>query len=369
MRKFGQIFTQNFFPLPCLTGIIFGSWCYSIMLLQFTGNGIFCKQAGLYIDPWKPAGKAIITHAHSDHARRGCESYLAHHDSAGILRHRLGDIRLETLPYNKTVTVNGVKISLFPAGHIMGSVQVRLEYKGEVWVVSGDYKVSSDGYTVPFEPIKCQHFITESTFGMPVYNFPHYTQVNDQLNQWLDNNIQQGFNSVIIGYALGKAQRILNALTTERPILLHSTIYNTNAALGYDNSQFIKFTPEFKKEDIYPGVVLATGTALGSPWMRRFEPYKLALCSGWMQLRGTRRRSNADKGFVMSDHADWQGLNNAVLATGAQNVYVTHGYKSTFARWLREHHQLNAIEVETLFEGEGLQGENISSDSSEENSP
>jgi putative mRNA 3-end processing factor len=327
------------------------------MLLQFTPSGIYCRQAGVFIDPWKPVDRALITHAHSDHARMGSKYYLSHKDSASILRYRLGDISLQTMDYNEVIDLNGVKVSLHPAGHITGSAQVRLEYKGEIWVVSGDYKVKRDGLTVPFEPVRCQHFITESTFGMPVYKFPEADTVHGQINNWVNDNVSQGYNSVLIGYALGKAQRILDALTTTRPILLHSTIHNTNEAVGFDNSRFIKFTSEFKKEDIFPGVVVATGTALGSAWMRRFEPYRLALCSGWMQLRGARRRSNADKGFVMSDHADWDGLNNAVLATGAENVYVTHGYKSTYARWLREAYKLNAVEVETQFEGEGLQGE------------
>ena len=327
------------------------------MLVQFTPKGIYCGQAGIYIDPWKPVERAVITHAHSDHARAGSKHYLAHDDSAGVLRYRLGEIDLETLPYYKSIDINGVKLSLHPAGHIKGSAQVRLEYQGEIWVISGDYKVKDDGQNVPFEPVRCQHFITESTFGMPVYKFPEASQVKAQMNDWVNTNVSQGYNSVLIGYALGKAQRILSALNTERPILLHSTIFNTNQAVGFDNSRFIKFTPDFKKEDIFPGVVVATGMALGSAWMRRFEPYRLALCSGWMQLRGARRRSNADKGFVMSDHADWTGLNEAVLATGAENVYVTHGYKSIFARWLRERHKLNAVEVETLFEGEGLQEE------------
>ncbi len=134
------------------------------MLIQFTGNGIYCAQADVYVDPWTPVNRAIITHAHSDHARRGSRSYLAHHDSANILRYRLGEISLQTIGYNETINMNGVEISLHPAGHITGSAQVRLSYKNEVWVVSGDYKVKPDGYTIPFEPVKCQHFVTESTF-------------------------------------------------------------------------------------------------------------------------------------------------------------------------------------------------------------
>jgi putative mRNA 3-end processing factor len=327
------------------------------VLIQFTNKGIYCRQADVYIDPWAPVKKAIITHAHSDHARFGSNHYLAQKDSESILRYRLGNISLETLDYDQSIDMNGVKISLHPAGHVIGSAQVRLEYKNEVWVVSGDYKIKPDHYTMPFEPVRCTHFVTESTFGLPIYNFPAATLVNEQLNSWVTTNAELGFNSVIIGYALGKAQRILKALQTDLPVLLHTTIYNTNKALGFDNSRYIKFTPEFKKEHLNPGIVLATGTALGTPWLKRFEPYKLAICSGWMQLRGARRRRNADMGFVMSDHADWEGLNYAVSETGAENVYVTHGYKTTFAKWLREEKKLNAVEVETLFEGEGIETE------------
>lgn len=327
------------------------------MLIQFTNSGIYCRQADVYIDPWKPVNKAIITHAHSDHARTGNKYYLAHKNSESILRYRLGNIVLQTLNYYETININGVTISLHPAGHVIGSAQVRLEYKGEIWVVSGDYKVENDGYTIPFEPVKCQHFITESTFGLPIYNFAQAEVVNLQLNNWVEENAARGLNSVIIGYALGKAQRILTGLKNDQPILLHSTIYNTNEALGFDNSRYIKFTPEFKKETLNPGIVVATGSVVGSPWLRRFDPYKLAFCSGWMQLRGARRRRNADKGFVMSDHADWNGLNEAVLATGAENIYVTHGYKSVYSKWLRENYKLNAVEVETLFEGEGIEND------------
>jgi putative mRNA 3-end processing factor len=325
------------------------------MLIQFTNKGIFCPQAQVYIDPWQPVDHAIITHAHSDHARTGNKHYLSHTASENILRYRLGEISLQTINYNQPVHINGVRISLHPAGHVIGSAQVRLEYKGEIWVISGDYKTINDGLTAPFEPVRCQHFVTESTFGLPVYNFPQAAELNRQLNQWVNENAGAGLNSVIIGYALGKAQRILSALETTQPILLHSSIYNTNEALGFDNSRYIKFTQDFKKEQLNPGIVVAPNSAAGSPWLKRFEPYKLAFCSGWMQLRGARRRRNADKGFVMSDHADWKGLNEAVLATGASNVYVTHGYKSVYSKWLSEKYGLNALEVETLFEGENAE--------------
>lgn len=325
------------------------------MLIQFTGNGIYCPQANIYIDPWKPVENAVITHAHADHARWGNKHYLTHNDSVSVLKYRLGEITLQSLAYNEPVIINGVSVSLHPAGHVQGSSQVRLEYKGEVWVVSGDYKVKQDGLNVPFEPVKCHHFITESTFGLPVYNFPESHILNAQINEWITQNAKDGFNSVIVGYALGKAQRILHAIQTELPVLLHTSIYNTNEALGFDNSRYLKFNPDFKKEVLNPGVIVAPVSAMGSAWLKRFEPYKLAVCSGWMQLRGARRRRNADKGFVMSDHADWQGLNEAVLATGAETIYVTHGYKLSYAKWLRENYGLNAHTIETMFEGEGIE--------------
>lgn len=335
------------------------------MLVQFTSEGLYCPQARIYIDPWRPVEKAVITHAHSDHARPGSKHYLSHHDSAGILRYRLGDISLQTIAYNETILINGVRLSLHPAGHIIGSAQVRLEYQGEVWVISGDYKVKPDGYSQPFEPVRCHHFVTESTFGLPIYRFPEATEVNKKMNDWIRTNAAEGYNSVLIGYALGKAQRILRGLNTDLPVLLHTTIYNTNEALGFDNSPYLKFTPDYTRDLLNPGVVVATSTAIGSPWLRRFEPYRIAFCSGWMQLRGARRRRNADMGFIMSDHADWTGLNEAVLATGASNIYVTHGYQNIFARWLRENHGLNAVEVETQFEGESIANESNETNSGE----
>ncbi len=327
------------------------------MLLQFDKDGIYCAQAGVYIDPWKPVDKAIITHAHSDHARWGSHSYLAHHDSGNILRYRLGaDIQLQTIGYQEPLTINGVRISLHPAGHIIGSSQVRLEYQGEVWVVSGDYKVMPDGLTTPFEPVPCHHFVTESTFGLPIYHFPEAPDLNASLVDWCLRCLGSGKSCILIGYSLGKAQRILHALEgIGFPVILHGAIYNTNDALGWNNEPYVRYSAGIGKSIRGPVIVVAPPSAVGSPWLRQFEPYELGVCSGWMQLRGARRRRNADVGFVMSDHADWRGLNEAVLATGAENIYVTHGYKSIFAKWLSGQYGLNAQTVDTLYEGEALE--------------
>lgn len=312
-------------------------------------------QAGIYIDPWQPVDKAVITHAHSDHARPGSHAYLCHHDTVPLLRLRLGaDIQVEGLAYHEPLLINGVRISLHPAGHITGSAQVRLEYKGEVWVVSGDYKLQDDGVSVPFEPVPCHHFITESTFGLPVYKFPDPASVHADINSWWSVNAASQVNSVIIGYALGKAQRIIRHLDPDiGAVWVHGAVDNVNQVLEANglllpsSERVLAITA---KKDIRGAMIVAPPSAIGSSWMNRFAPYSLGVCSGWMQLRGARRRRSADRGFILSDHCDWQQLNEAVKATGAEKVYVTHGYKAVFARWLQQECGLQAYEVDTLYE-------------------
>ncbi len=319
------------------------------MLLEFTERGIFCPQADVYIDPWKPVAHAVITHGHSDHARWGMGRYLCHRDTEPILRLRLGpDIVCQPVDYKETVIVNGVSISLHPAGHIIGSAQVRLEYKGEVWVVSGDYKLATDGLSQPYEPVRCHHFVTESTFGLPIYRFPEPLQVFADMNAWWAANAAEGYNTVLLGYALGKSQAILQHLDPAiGPVFLHGAVANVNAALATIGKDFRgeRITAETDRNAVKGAAIVAPPSALGSPWLRKMVPYRIAMCSGWMQLRGARRRKGVDRGFVLSDHCDWDQLNRAVAATGADQVYVTHGYEGPFARWLREQHGIQATEV------------------------
>lgn len=325
-------------------------------MIEFRPEGIYCPQADVYIDPWLPVARALITHAHSDHARMGHGKYLCHTLSEEVLRLRLGqEIRVQTLAYGESLHINGVRISFHPAGHIIGSAQIRLEYKGEVWVVSGDYKVFSDGVSTPFEPVKCHSFITESTFGLPVYDFVPFTEIYEDMNRWWASNTSDGFNSVLIGYSLGKAQNILRHLDPSvGEIYLHGAVANINDALSRSGLSFPgKRVPDQRVlKDTTGAVIVAPMSALGSPWLRRFRPYRIAVCSGWMALRGARRRYGVDKGFVLSDHCDFKQLNQAILATGAENIYVTHGYQPQYSQWLREAYQLRAVEVKTLFEAQ-----------------
>ena len=328
-------------------------------LLELTGSGLYCPKADIFIDPWKPVGKALITHAHSDHARWGMKKYLAHHQSEAVLKLRLGqDISLQTIEYNESLEINGVKISLHPAGHVPGSAQIRLEHEGKIVVVSGDYKVEDDGLSQPYDPIKCHEFVSECTFGQPIYKWSDQSEIFKKINNWWRMNASQGKNSVIFSYSLGKAQRIINNLDLSiGNVFVHGAIYNTNQALisnGVKVVEVPKVTQDHSKSNFKASLIIAPPSAMGTPWMKKFSPYRTAICSGWMNVRGARRRRAADAGFVLSDHADWDGLISAIKATGAEKVYLTHGYTAVFGRYLEEVEKINAVELKTLFEGESV---------------
>lgn len=321
-------------------------------LLEFTDKGIYCPAGKFYIDPWQPVDDAVITHCHSDHAYPGHKRYLAHIHSKEVLLYRLGEISLQTVQYGEKVLKNGVLVSLHPAGHVIGSAQVRVEHLGQVWVVSGDYKVENDGISAPFEPVPCHHFISECTFGMPVYQWKPQRAVFADINNWWRGNLQQGVSTVLVGYSLGKAQRILQNLDLSHgKVYTHGVIENTNEALrrnGIVLNPTHRITPGSSKEEVRKGIILAPPSAVGTPWMRRFQPYSFGYCSGWMAIRGAKRRRAADRGFVLSDHADWDGLISAIDATGCECVYLTHGYTASFTRYLNEI-GYNAKEVHTLY--------------------
>jgi putative mRNA 3-end processing factor len=310
-------------------------------LIRFTDKGLYCEAGDFYIDPWQQVERAVITHAHSDHARPGNNFYLSHYLSAPVLKIRLGsDINLQTVEWNEPVIMNGVKISLHPAGHIIGSSQIRVEYKGEVWVASGDYKTEDDGISGAFEPVKCHSFITESTFGLPIYQWKPQQVIYTNIQNWIRLNQATGKTSVLIAYSLGKAQRLLRPIAeVSDKIFAHGAIWNVHQTLleaGHVLPLIERITPDTPKNDLRGSVVIAPPSADGTTWMKKLAPYAAGVCSGWMQVRGNYRRRNADAGFALSDHADWNGLLSAIKATEAQMVYVTHGFQSAFSRYLNE---------------------------------
>jgi putative mRNA 3-end processing factor len=308
-------------------------------------QGLYCPPGDFYIDPWRPVPRAVITHAHADHARRGHGSYLATAVSAGVLRARLGDIRLQGLAYGETVVVNGVTISLHPAGHVLGSAQVRVEHAGRVWVASGDYFVS--GHTndhnstcAPFEPVRCDCYITESTFGLPIYRWRPQAEVMADINAWWQANADAGRASLLLGYSFGKAQRLLAGVDAGiGPIHVHGAVEPLNEAYraaGVALPTTLKLDARNKAQDLRRALVVAPPSVLGSAWTRQLGDCSDAFASGWMALRGARRRQGVDRGFVLSDHADWPGLQRAIVATGASRVIVTHGYEAVMVRWLSD---------------------------------
>jgi putative mRNA 3-end processing factor len=325
-------------------------------VLTFTENGIYCAAGDFYIDPWRPVARALITHGHADHARDGMGSYLATHAALPVMRHRLGEIDIEGIAYGETRQIGGATVSYHPAGHVPGSAQIRVEVGGELWVASGDYKVIDDGMSEPFEPVKCHHFITESTFGLPVFRWAPQADVAADLNAWWARCAAEGKTAFLGAYSLGKAQRLLSMLDPEvGPMLTHTAVENTNAVLrgqGITLPDTTLVTPELTPKDHPGALVLAPPSALGSQWARRFGTQESAFASGWMALRGVRRRRAGDRGFVISDHADWDGLLWAIEETGAENIYVTHGYTDIFTRYLNDQ-GWNAQVVPTQFDSDG----------------
>ena len=325
------------------------------MLITFTDNGLYCEQGGFHIDPWRPVDAAVTTHAHSDHARAGSRAYLCHRSSRAILRARLGEHAYQTVEWDEPVTRNGVRISLHPAGHIIGSSQVRVEYKGEVWVVSGDYKTEDDGISGAFEPVRCQTFVTESTFGLPVYRWKPQAMLLEEMREWVRHNRSQGISSVFQAYSLGKAQRLIEAFREfEGSLFAHGAVLNMQSALNSDGWDFPlveRMNTDVQLERRKGCVFITPAPVENSRVRKMIGPYRTAVCSGWMQIRGNKRRGAADAGFALSDHADWDGLLSAVRATGAERVFATHGFQSAFSRYLREK-GIDAHEVQTAYGGE-----------------
>ncbi len=309
-------------------------------LIEFTNKGIYCPQGGFYIDPWFPVDFAVITHGHGDHARWGMGHYLCHHFTKPILNKRIGeDISVQSMEYGETINKNGVKITLFPAGHIIGSAQIRLEYKGYTTVVSGDYKLQDDGLSTPFETVKCNEFVTESTFGLPIYNWLSVEDISAQMRGWVLQNQARQKTSVFVGYSLGKAQRILKALENTDEIFVHSSIVRLNDALSEVGIILPKHKPlnlfENPKE-VQGKIVIVPPALLDSNIIKKIPDSATAICSGWMQVRGSRRWRSADAGFAVSDHADWKDLLTAIKATEAEMVHVTHGFTHVFSKYLNE---------------------------------
>jgi putative mRNA 3-end processing factor len=325
-------------------------------LLTLRPEGLYCPEGDFHIDPWKGVDRALITHGHADHARSGSVHYLTATPNVPVLRARLGaSLSVEGMAFGERRRIGGVTVSFHPAGHVLGSAQIRVERRGEVWVVSGDYKLEDDGVSGVFEPVRCEVFITESTFGLPVYRWSPQERVMDEIHAWWASNQREGRASVLHTYSLGKAQRLLAAINAAiGPVVVHSSVEKLLPAYEQAGVRF----PDRAAAGVRPDAALASRCLVIAPpvtedsaWLRRFGARSTAFASGWMRIRGGRRRGNYDRGFVLSDHADWPGLLSAIRATGASRVLVTHGYSAALVRHLNEQGG-SATELKTRFAGE-----------------
>jgi putative mRNA 3-end processing factor len=327
------------------------------MLIEPTESGLYCAAGGFHIDPWQPVARAVITHAHADHLRPGSGVYLCTREAEPIVRLRLpADAAISALPYGETVVLDGVRVSLHPAGHILGAAQVRVEHRGEVWVAAGDYKRQPDPTSAAFEALRCHAFITEATFGLPIFRWQPTGATMREICGWWDDTRAAGRPAVLFAYALGKSERILAELVghTDRPVYVHGSLIEAieiYRQAGVRMVEIRRAAEEARGRSFAGELIVAPLSARGTLWMRRFGDHSSAFASGWMRLRGARRRRAYDRGFPLSDHADWDDLLGTVRETGAERVYVTHGYTEPLARHLQEI-GLDAHAWRTSYEGE-----------------
>jgi len=310
-------------------------------LLELTPQGLYCRASEAWIDPWRPVSRALITHAHADHARPGCGEYWAIGSSEMILRKRLGAaIKLNAVSYEEPLHIGAAQVSFHPAGHVLGSAQIRVEAGGESWLVSGDYKRCADPSCTPFKPVQADVFITEATFGLPIYRWQSGAEIAQQILEWWRSKADH--SSILFAYAFGKAQRLLAelaAIGVSDEILLHGAVEALMPAYrcaGVSMPPTKALSMVNKGDSLAGRLIIAPPSAHRSVWMKRFKFPQTAFVSGWMAVRGARRRKGYERGFVMSDHADWPGLISSVKESKAQQVFVTHGNSDGLARYLKE---------------------------------
>jgi putative mRNA 3-end processing factor len=331
-------------------------------MLVETAAGLYCPAGGFHVDPWQPVDRALITHAHGDHARPGSAAYLCAAPCAPLLLRRFGpETTVERLPYGQQLALGDVRVSFHPAGHVLGSAQVRVESATGVWVVGGDFKRAADPTCAAFEPIRCDTFITESTFGLPIYRWDATESIIDDIARWWQANRDGGRTSVLFCYTIGKAQRLLAELrrVTDRAVYVHGMMLGMIDAYRESGIEMLPVTPVIERArggrsaaaSFGGELVLAPLSARGTPWMRRLGDVSDAFASGLMRVRGVRRQRAFDRGFVLSDHADWPGLLQTVADTGATRVLATHGHREPLARYLGER-GLNSGVIRTAWEGE-----------------
>ena len=321
-------------------------------LIQRTDKGLYCPQADVYIDPWRAVPRALITHAHADHARPGSSQYHCASEGAGVMASRLSTEHITPHHYGDSFWLNDIEVSFFPAGHILGSAQIRLSDGEQTWVITGDYKRTPDPTCRAFEPVECDVLITEATFALPIYQWPSMDDIMPRIFRWWDANVRAKRTPVLLCYSLGKAQRVMAeiAARSDRGVRVHGAVATLNTE--YEDAN-VALCPWERASEAPKGVcqdlVIAPPQVTGSAFLKRFGPTELAMASGWMQVRGVRRRAAINQGFVISDHADWNELLDTVRQSKAHTVYATHGETRVLTRFLNETTAVTATRLETAF--------------------
>jgi putative mRNA 3-end processing factor len=319
-----------------------------VALVEVRAEGLYCPPGNFYIDPWAHVPRAVVTHAHAVAANALAGAYLTAEPGKELLRPQVRPrASLEYLEYGESHSVGDVRISFHPAGHILGSAQVRIEHGGAVWVVSGHYKLAPDPTCAPFEPVRCHTFVTEATFALPIFRWPDTSEIRDAIHAWWRANQEAARSTLLFTHPVGQAQRLLAMLDPSiGPIFTHESVESASAIYREQGIRLPPSTLAANDGDWRRALVLAPPAAHGSAWEHRFGPASTALASGWMRIRGTRRRRSLDRGFVLSDHADWPGLLRAIAETRAERIWVTGGFRGPLTRWLQEHGR-EALALET----------------------
>jgi putative mRNA 3-end processing factor len=308
-------------------------------ILVPTPSGVCCKQGGFYIDPTRAVERALITHGHSDHARPGHGSVLATQETLDIMRLRYGDDfagSTQAIRYGETLTLGGVTVTFHPAGHVLGSAQICVECNGFRIVASGDYKDVPDPTCADFELVQCDTFITEATFGLPVFR---HGDPNAEIDKLMRSVSLFPERAHLVGaYSLGKAQRVMaliRAAGYDRPIYLHGTMEKITGYYESRNIPLGELRPVrgAAKAELAGAIALCPPSALKELWSRRFPDPVTAFASGWMRVRARARQHQVELPLVVSDHADWDGLTATIAATGAGEIWVTHGQEDALVHW------------------------------------
>jgi len=320
----------------------------NLNLIKYSKSGLYCEIADIWIDPYKPVKKAIISHAHMDHFTFGCDEYIATYETSIILKERVGsEIKIKTYDYGQEFKINGINISFHPSGHILGSSQIKFNFAGEIWLITGDFKRQKDDTCKEFEKVKTDYLISESTFGLPIFKWDEPEKTTADILKWVDTSPDK--TSILFCYSLGKAQRLLNEISKsnfQKHIYTHSSIYKINNCykkLGINILNTTKFDKTQNIDELKGSLLLLPPALNKSSYLKKFKYIQTGFASGWMLIRALRKRSGYDKGFAISDHADWEGILKTIKESEAKNIFFHHGDSEALSRYYREKNSINVL--------------------------